>query len=301
VNLVHQDLTPSNIVLRPSGRVGLLDFGIATTARDRRGGPLSGVRGTTGYMSPEQFARRHEVDRRADVFLLAQLLWEVTVGRALFPADDLAFFEAITRADIPTPSAAAPEYPPALEAILMRALSREPDARQATARELGDELLHYASAAQLEIGQATLRSHVEAFFPASEAPHYLPDEEHGAGDVPELLMEDDDDIFPSEPPASLSDLERRELLDELDLFAEHLEAPNGVEAEPIQDRSGVLGTPTARPRPKVGGKPTARPRPPPVPADMRLGRGDLQGASDDDSGVYMQLEPGTADQVFRDE
>jgi len=287
VDLVHQDLTPSNIVLRPCGRVGLLDFGIATTARDRRGGPLSGVRGTTGYMSPEQFARRHQVDRRADVFLLGQLIWEITVGRSLFPTEDLAFFEAITRGPFPTPRSVLPEYPEVLEAIVMRALAREPDERQSTARELRDDLLAFAREAGLELGEAPLRAYVELIFPVADAPRYLPeDEEHGTGEVPELMLEDDDEIFTADASASLSDRERRELLDELDLFAAHLDGSADVESEPEQP-SAVLGS--------------SKVQPPPVPAALRGPRGRPQGSPEEDSGVYMQLEPGAVDQVFRDD
>lgn len=286
VELVHQDLTPSNVVLRPSGRVGLLDFGIATTARDRRAGPLSGVRGTTGYMAPEQFARRHEVDRRADVFLLAVLIWELTVGKPLFPAEDLAFFEAITRAEIPRPSSFSPKYPRALESILMKALSREPESRQESAREFGEALLDFAAASGLSVGEATLRSYVAANYADESSSRYLPAiEEHGAGEVPELLLEDELDLD-ARTSGSLSAVERRELLDELDLFAAPLGGSQEIEFEPAKDRAAVLGK-----RPTQG-------RPPPVPPRSRGGRG---GVGDDDSGVYMQLEPGASDQVFKDD
>lgn len=290
VELVHQDLTPSNVVLRPCGRVGLLDFGIATTARDRRGGPLSGVRGTTGYMAPEQFARRHEVDRRTDVFLLGVLLWELTLGRPLFPADDLAFFEAITRAEIPKPSSVSARYPRTLESILMRALSREPEPRHGSARELGEALLDFASSSALEVGEASLRSYVAAHFANESTSRYLPaTEEHGAGEVPELTLEDELTLDASGTSGSLSDVERRELLDELELFAAQLDTSEQSECEPAQDRSAVLGK-----------RPT-RPRTLPVPPLPRAGRGGLAGVSDEDSGVYMQLEPGASDQVFTDD
>lgn len=136
LEIVHHDVTPENILLAEAGGVRLLDFGVA-----RAPGPVDGlVRGKVAYSAPEALEGKL-VDRRADVFALGVVLHELLTGRRLFKrATEPETLLAVVEAPIPRPSELVPELPPALDAIVARALAREPRERHASARELGSAL-----------------------------------------------------------------------------------------------------------------------------------------------------------------
>jgi serine/threonine-protein kinase len=116
--------------------VKLVDFGIAK-ARDRLSVTRTGtVKGKFPYMAPEQILEQ-PVDRRADVFSLGVLLWELTCGQRLYTGvTDYEVLKKILHTPVPRPSEVVPDYPPGLEAIVLGALAREPAARYPTAAAL---------------------------------------------------------------------------------------------------------------------------------------------------------------------
>src|SRR5262249_37438422 len=122
LGLVHRDVSPPNIFLTSDGTVKLVDFGIAKAAL-RAGETRTGtVKGKVIYLSPEQ-CRQEPLDRRTDVFSLAIVLWELTVGRRLYDQEgDLAIMNAITGRDTPAPSQLVRRYPRELERIVMKGL-----------------------------------------------------------------------------------------------------------------------------------------------------------------------------------
>jgi serine/threonine-protein kinase len=141
LNLVHRDVSPSNVLITYDGAVKLLDFGIAQ-ADDRRAQTQAGqIKGKLQYMSPEQ-CLRYTLDRRSDVFALGILLFELCTMRRLFERkNDLDVLRAICEEPVPAPSSIAPDVPAAVDAICLRALSRKRDARYPTAAEMRRELL----------------------------------------------------------------------------------------------------------------------------------------------------------------
>lgn len=167
LGIVHRDVTPQNVVLTHDGVAKLLDFGVARTNanRDERDG---GVKGTHGYMSPEQ-VRGRDVDRRSDVFGLGVMLWELTTMSRLFRGSDVQVMTAVVETDAPPPSSRIPGYPAELEAIVMAALRRDPDYRIASAADLALHLEHFAMRNGLLVGPRALAAYLQQVWPVERA------------------------------------------------------------------------------------------------------------------------------------
>jgi len=141
---VHRDIKPENIMVRSDGVVKLVDFGLA---RSREPGSeflnatkTGEVFGTPRYMSPEQ-ARGQKLDARTDIFSLGAVVYEMVTGRPAFPGSTTAEVFAALLGSAPGPlEDSGPMVPDALNAILMRTLEKDRDARYQTIRELEQDL-----------------------------------------------------------------------------------------------------------------------------------------------------------------
>jgi len=129
LQLVHRDVSPQNILVGYSGAVKLIDFGVAKAA-GRSQQTASGVlKGKFPYLSPEQAAGK-PIDHRSDQFALGIVLWEILTGQRLFKDEsDLATLRRVQECHVPAPSSIDPAIPQALDAIVLRALSKSVDAR----------------------------------------------------------------------------------------------------------------------------------------------------------------------------
>jgi serine/threonine-protein kinase len=133
--IIHSDVTPANVMLCRDGAVKLLDFGVA---RATRGETLAieTFQGKLAYMSPEQLERKI-LDRRADVFALGATLHELLTGERLFSgSDDRETLQRVFNHTPTLPSSLNREVVPALDALVMRALARDPDTRYQSAGEM---------------------------------------------------------------------------------------------------------------------------------------------------------------------
>ncbi len=138
LEIVHRDVSPSNLMLSWNGAVKLVDFGIAkAVAHLRDEETRSGVlKGKLSYMSPEQ-ANGRPIDRRADIFALGLVFYEcLTLQRALRGQTDLETLRLIQRAEIPVPSTHVAEIPPEIDHIVRRMLARTPEERFASCDEV---------------------------------------------------------------------------------------------------------------------------------------------------------------------
>jgi serine/threonine protein kinase len=140
-NIVHRDVTPSNIFISSKGEIKLGDFGVARDdARDSKT-KTGQLKGKIGYMSPEQ-VRSLAVDGRTDVFALGIVLWECLAQRRLFKGrSDFEAMSLICTAPREPPSRYAPDVPPALDQIVLQALEPNLEHRIQTAREMQARLL----------------------------------------------------------------------------------------------------------------------------------------------------------------
>ena len=147
--VIHRDIKPPNLIVTPQGQVKVLDFGLAMLAR-REGGDaetmerltLAGsVVGTPGYMSPEQLRGRN-VDARSDIFSLGATLYECAAGRPAFEPGPPIEVAMRVLSDTPaSPSALNPAVPPGLDAVIARAMAKDPAARYESARALRADLV----------------------------------------------------------------------------------------------------------------------------------------------------------------
>ncbi|MBX7113565.1 MAG: protein kinase [Myxococcaceae bacterium] len=145
LSLVHRDVSPSNIIVTYYGQVKIVDFGIAKAGNNGYRTEGGMMKGKPAYFAPEQVTRA-PVDRRTDVYGLGIVLWELLAGRRLFMMDTLpATLAAAAVGEIFALRTTRPEIDPALEAIVIKALAREPDSRFQTAAEMHEALEDYLS------------------------------------------------------------------------------------------------------------------------------------------------------------
>jgi serine/threonine protein kinase len=162
--IIHRDVSPQNVIVTFDGAVKLVDFGIAKAARrltETREGTL---KGKLQYMSPEQ-CMQQPLDPRSDVFAVAIMLWELTVGRQLysFPSE-FEILKAIVETDVTAPRAIVPEYPEALEQIVLKGLRRNRDERYQSAQEMQADLEGFAREQRLAVSPIGLERYMKELF-----------------------------------------------------------------------------------------------------------------------------------------
>ncbi len=234
--IVHRDVTPHNLMVSRDGVVKVLDFGVARTAA-RRTTEAGVLRGTLSYMAPEQ-VRGRPVDRRADVFALGVILYELTTGSRLFRGSDVQVMTAIVEQDVPPPSSRRAGYPPMLESIVLDALQRDPNRRIPSAAELARRIERFALQDDVPAGPRTLAEYVQGVFPAQP----LLDESLAlVADPTEEAIEVSESDLQDLPPEDYDEVMRG--LDDL--------APPSDEHVPLVrriERSGEIGGPAPETR-----------------------------------------------------
>ena len=137
--ILHRDLKPGNVLLRPEGTPIIIDFGLARAGDVERLTRTGDFLGTPAYMAPEQASGKPEP--RSDVYALGAILYHLLTGRAPFVGKSaLDVFKAIFKDDPPHPEGLGVEVDPGLWAVCRRALDKDPERRPPSAAGLRDEL-----------------------------------------------------------------------------------------------------------------------------------------------------------------
>jgi serine/threonine protein kinase len=140
LNIIHRDISPHNAMVSYAGDVKLMDFGIAKAAERSTKTQAGMVKGKVAYMSPEQ-ARGKPLDPRSDLFALATVLWELITNKRLFlRSSDFETLTAILKEEPDPPSRHRKEVDPELDQIIMAALDKDREKRQANVETFAREL-----------------------------------------------------------------------------------------------------------------------------------------------------------------
>jgi len=140
LGLVHRDVSPSNVLVTTNGQVKVIDFGIAKAQSTQLRTQTGRVKGKLAYMAPEALAGK-ELDARSDLFAAGVIAHELLTARPLFATkNEYQTLMKLQRGDVQPPSTFNQSCPPALDAIVLKTLARDPDDRFASASDLRDAL-----------------------------------------------------------------------------------------------------------------------------------------------------------------
>ena len=142
LDIVHRDIKPQNIMVQPDGNVKVMDFGIAR-AKNSVNGKTSSVLGTAHYISPEQ-AQGKDLTQTSDIYSLGVVMYEACTGKLPFDGPDAISVATKQVQETPVaPREINPEVDPTLEAIILKAMAKDPNARFATAKDMRTILNDY--------------------------------------------------------------------------------------------------------------------------------------------------------------
>ncbi len=135
LGIIHRDVTPANILLADNGLVKMIDFGLAKATLQTEESVAGVIKGKFGYLAPEYLAGK--LDRRVDLWAVGIIMYELLTSRRLFDGvDNLDTMRRIAQMPIPRPSLANPTVSPELDALVMKALERDPDRRWQSAEAM---------------------------------------------------------------------------------------------------------------------------------------------------------------------
>lgn len=179
LNIVHRDVSLSNIFVTYDGGVKIVDFGVARASQRSAQTQTGALKGKVGYMSPEQ-CRGLELDHRSDLFSLGVVLYALTTGQRPFrggsDSNDLAaMFQVVNEAPRP-PSELIEDYPAELERIVLKALEKSPDDRYASARAMLADIEDFAAHERMATSTSALAGFMEDLYGRPPEPWHNLDE-----------------------------------------------------------------------------------------------------------------------------
>lgn len=139
---IHRDIKPANLLLDKDGRAWVTDFGLAVSSNDQSDTEIGMASGTLRYMAPERF--RGQCDARSDVYGLGMTLYELLTLEPAFEANSrTSLVESVESHEIVSPRTKRPHIPEDLDAIAMKAIAEDPEARYQSAGDFAADLLRY--------------------------------------------------------------------------------------------------------------------------------------------------------------
>lgn len=215
LSVVHRDVTPHNVFICSSGHSKVLDFGIAKAESQHHRTRTGILKGKFAYLAPEQI-RGEASDHRVDIFALGTVLYELLTQRPLFRGNhDAETLQRVLNLEIPLPERVRRQVPPALGALAMRALQRDPNRRIPTAAALADSLDAVASAELIDSSPEAVAEFLAEVFPELEIDPDLQDiDSDGVAQIRKVLGEvraraPEPEMSAETPPAGVAPLDGR--------------------------------------------------------------------------------------------
>ena len=250
LEVVHRDVSPHNILIGLDGVVKVTDFGVAKAKNRSHKTKTGDIKGKPAYMPPEQL-RAEPMDRRADVYALGCVLFEMTTGRRLFEGEDVQVAAQSLVLEAPPPSTHVPDYPPELERIVVKAVARAKEDRFASAEELRHALEAFLASSGPPISQEEIANLVKTRLGDRIRARREAIRRAAAAEGPRDHGMRGDSVTPtgarravgrlvSEPPPPMGSSER-EVAGDAEASGERAPVPTSVEPPPRSARGLVFG------------------------------------------------------------
>ncbi len=164
LGIVHRDISPQNIIIGYDGQCKLIDFGIAKAQGKSSATQVGVLKGKFSYMSPEQ-VRGATIDRRSDLFALGIVLYELlTLKRLFVGSTDFSTLEKIRKVEFSPPTVYNDDIPSGLEAIVLKALAKNPEERYQSAQEMHNALQRFMFEQDIYFSSKDLSSYCHRVF-----------------------------------------------------------------------------------------------------------------------------------------